>query len=168
MMFTKLDDFYAAHEQTRDATSKLLAVLTDESLARAVAPEHRTLGQIAWHIAVTIPEMMGRTGLGLSALDPEAPPPATADEIRDGYQRACDDLQATLKRDWSDAQLLETDDMYGQQWARGLTLRILLDHETHHRGQMTVLMRQAGLTVPGTYGPAKEDWRRWGMPEPPY
>jgi uncharacterized damage-inducible protein DinB len=29
---------------------------------------------------------------------------------------------------------------------------------------MTVLMRQAGLRVPGIYGPAKEEWEEHGMP----
>ncbi|WP_306434409.1 DinB family protein [Paenibacillus sp. J2TS4] len=40
--------------------------------------------------------------------------------------------------------------------ARGKLLSILLTHDTHHRGQMTVLLRQAGLTVPGVMGPTKE------------
>ena len=31
---------------------------------------------------------------------------------------------------------------------------------------MTVLMRQAGLTVPGVYGPAKEEWAVAGMEAP--
>jgi uncharacterized damage-inducible protein DinB len=42
----------------------------------------------------------------------------------------------------------------------------MLENEIHHRGQMTVLMRQAGLKVPGVYGPAKEDWAAMGMPAP--
>jgi hypothetical protein len=29
---------------------------------------------------------------------------------------------------------------------------------------MTVLMRQAGLVVPGVYGPAREEWAVYGMP----
>jgi uncharacterized damage-inducible protein DinB len=56
--------------------------------------------------------------------------------------------------------------MYGQQWQRGTTLMTVQMHESHHRGQITVLMRQAGLKVPGVVGPAKEDWRQFGM-EPP-
>jgi uncharacterized damage-inducible protein DinB len=28
---------------------------------------------------------------------------------------------------------------------------------------MTVLMRQAGLRVPGVYGPAEEEWGEMGM-----
>jgi len=42
----------------------------------------------------------------------------------------------------------------------------LIQHQNHHRGQMTVLMRQAGLTVPGIYGPAKEEWGNFGMEAP--
>lgn len=30
-------------------------------------------------------------------------------------------------------------------------------HEIHHRGQLTILMRQAGITVSGLYGPSKEE-----------
>jgi hypothetical protein len=28
---------------------------------------------------------------------------------------------------------------------------------------MTVLMRQAGLKVPGVYGPSREEWSQFGM-----
>ena len=66
------------------------------------------------------------------------------------------------------ATLEELDDMYGQQWPRGLTLAILLNHEIHHRAQMTVLMRQAGLVVPGVFGPSKEEWGEYGMNAPSY
>jgi uncharacterized damage-inducible protein DinB len=54
--------------------------------------------------------------------------------------------------------------MYGEKWTRAMALRALIQHEVHHRGQMTVLMRQAGLTVPGVYGPAREEWAAYGMP----
>ena len=44
-------------------------------------------------------------------------------------------------------------------------LMTLINHQNHHRGQMTVLMRQAGLTVPGVYG-SKEEWAAAGMEAP--
>jgi uncharacterized damage-inducible protein DinB len=53
--------------------------------------------------------------------------------------------------------------MYGEDWLNGLTLRILISHEIHHRGQMTVVMRQAGLRVPDIYGPTRDQWQEWGM-----
>ena len=81
------------------------------------------------------------------------------------YETASDSLVKALSN-WKDATLDETDNMYGETWRRGLTLQILLLHQTHHRGQMTVLMRQAGLPVVGMYGPTKEDWTKYGMPTP--
>ena len=56
--------------------------------------------------------------------------------------------------------------MYGESWKRGFTLDVLVRHQTHHRGQMTVLMRQAGLRVPGVCGPAREDWAAYGQSPP--
>ena len=74
----------------------------------------------------------------------------------------------TIAAAWTDEVLLDTDDLYGQTWPRGLTLSVLLRHEAHHVGQMTVLLRQAGATVPGVCGPAKEEWASMGREAPPY
>jgi uncharacterized damage-inducible protein DinB len=68
-----------------------------------------------------------------------------------------------LNNNWKDGMLEEEDDMYGEPWKKGQSLTNLVAHQCHHRGQMTVLMRQAGLRVPGFYGPAKEDWAQMGM-----
>ena len=71
-----------------------------------------------------------------------------------------------MKTNWNDETLEIEDTMYGENWQRGMTLTALLMHQAHHRGQMTVLMRQAGLKVPGVYGPAMEDWAAYGQPAP--
>jgi uncharacterized damage-inducible protein DinB len=167
-MYRKLDDFLGAWKSHSDATRKIFAALTDESIARTVAEGHRSLAGMAWHIVTTIPEMMKQTGLSLSAIDSESAPPATAAEICAGYDTTALELTAALGAGWDDAALEVVDELYGEKWARGLTLAILLNHEIHHRGQMTVLMRQAGLEVPGIYGPAAEEWDKMGMPRPPY
>jgi len=53
--------------------------------------------------------------------------------------------------------------MYGQEWMNAFSLWVEVGHQIHHRGQMTGLMRQAGLKIPGLYGPAREEWEAMGM-----
>jgi uncharacterized damage-inducible protein DinB len=165
-MFTTVSGFLASWKFESDGTSKLLAALTDKSLTQAVAPNERTLGRLAWHITTTIPEMMERTGLHLGGTPHEAPVPASAREIAAAYQELAGSLAKVVPESWTDASLLLEDDMYGMKWTRGVTLGVLISHQTHHRGQMTVLMRQAGLAVTGIYGPAREEWATMGVPPP--
>jgi len=165
-MFTTVAGFLESWKFESSGTSKLLAVLTDESLAQAVTPVGRTLGRLAWHITTTIPEMMERTGLHLNGPAPDAPVPASARAIESAYKEAARSVAEVVAASWSDATLTLEDEMYGMKWTRGVTLGVLISHQTHHRGQMTVLMRQAGLVVPGIYGPAREEWAQMGISAP--
>ncbi len=167
-MFCKLDDFFKGYQSLVDGTKKIFAVIDLDSMCQNVAPGHRTLRGLAWHIVITVPEMMNQVGLGLSSLDQKALPPGSPDEVRAAYDKVTDELVAALKAQWTDDDLTKTDELYGETWPRGVTLKVLMDHEIHHRGQMTVLLRQAGLPVPGIYGPSKDEWANFGMELPPY
>ncbi len=92
--------------------------------------------------------------------------PARAADVVSAYESSSRSLLAEIGARWDDAALLAEDEMYGDKWARGFTLLALVMHQAHHRGQMTVLMRQAGLKVPGVYGPALEEWSAFGAPAP--
>ena len=165
-MFRRVEDFLKAWERERAGTLKLLERLDDSSLSRAVAAESRTLGRIAWHLTTSLGEMMQRTGLSIAGPAPDAPLPTSADAIARAYQTASKAVADQVGSAWTDASLEIQDDMYGQKWPRGMTLFVLVTHQTHHRGQMTVLMRQAGLVVPGVCGPAREEWTAFGMQPP--
>jgi uncharacterized damage-inducible protein DinB len=167
-MYRTIEDFTKAYAVLSEGTLKVFEQLTDDNLDQSVGEGHRTLRQIGWHIVVTVPEMMRLTGLPLSAVDQELPPPDTPGEIIDGYKKVVAELVEAVEADWDDDSLTQADDMYGQKWERGLSLAALIHHEIHHRGQMTVLLRQSGGKVPGIYGPAKEEWTQYGMEEPPY
>jgi uncharacterized damage-inducible protein DinB len=91
-----------------------------------------------------------------------------AADIVDGYGKVTTELVDAVKNHWDDDALTKVDDMFGQKLARGASLSALISHEIHHRGQMTVLLRQAGCRVPGLLGPAKEEWPQFGMETPPY
>lgn len=166
-MFHTIDEFIEAWEYESRVTQQCLDRLTDASLGQAVTPEARTIGRLAWHIAQTLPEMMARTGLHVSGLGEHDPVPPHAAEIPAAYRAASASLIEQLRAHWTDATLAERDDMYGESWTRAQTLGALVAHQTHHRGQLTVLMRQAGLTVPDIYGPVREAWATMGMEAPP-
>jgi len=137
--------------------------ITDEVLTVKFNNEIRTPGRLAWHIAGAISELGHRMGLAFVEIDQDSPFPSTVKEIVDEYKRASDGLIKEIIEKWTDETLLVEDDMYGEMWKKGKTLGVLLTHQIHHRGQLTVVMRLAGLKVPGVYGPAKEEWANYGM-----
>lgn len=163
-MLRKVDDFVKDWEYEAESTGKILNALTDESLSQKVTPEGRDLGFLGWHLTQTLGEMLERVGLKIDAPGFDKDCPKKASEIADAYIKAAMSVTDEVKNNWTDETLLQTDDMYGETWARGLTLFYLIAHQAHHRGQMTVLMRQAGLPVPGVYGPSKEEWAAMGAP----
>jgi uncharacterized damage-inducible protein DinB len=165
-MFLSIESFLQIWEYEASSTQKILDTLTDESLHQSVAKDHRTLGRIAWHIVGTTHEMMSRTGLRFDAPEEGGGVPASAREIADAFRQSNEAFVAALKEQWNDSTLLEERNMYGFTWKNGYTLFVLITHLVHHRGQMTVLMRQAGLKVPGVYGPSREEWADMGMEAP--
>lgn len=169
-MFRTLDDVRACWTREADATLKLLAAVPDGALGQAVTEDHRDLRRMAWHLVESLLEMPARFGItlpdhGLVAGGFIGEPPQSVGEICAVYARNSEALLEALAH-WTDEDLVLSDDMYGETWLRGLSLWILVVHQTHHRGQMTVLMRQAGLPVPSIYGPTKEGWSAYGMDAP--
>ena len=162
-MFRTVEDFANTWKAETDSTRKVMRELTDASLAQRVSPGGRSLGRLAWHIALAPLEMLRQAGLQMHGLPDDAPVPATAAEIADVYESAAAQVTPAVSAAWSDEQMAGTIPMYGEQWTRGFVLWVLVAHQTHHRGQMTVLMRQAGLPVPGVYGPSREEWGTYGM-----
>ncbi|HMJ09643.1 MAG TPA: DinB family protein [Pyrinomonadaceae bacterium] len=163
-MLRTIEDFQKDWTYEAEATSKVLNVLTDESLSQKVNDGGRELGFLAWHLVMTLGEMLSHVGLTIDAPATTEACPSSAAEIAARYETAAKSVTDQVGKNWTDETLLQTDNMYGDTWARGLTLFLLITHQAHHRGQMTVLMRQAGLPVPGVYGPSKEEWQAHGIP----
>ncbi|MBX7223457.1 MAG: DinB family protein [Blastocatellia bacterium] len=165
-MYRTIADFERQWDHERETSLKILKALTPEALGQAVANDHRTIGRIAWHLVQTMPEMLNQTGLKVTGPHWDTPVPTTLAEIIAGYEASANSVLDEVKSKWTDETLLLEDDMYGERWTRGFTLMALTHHEAHHRGQISVLMRQAGLKVPGIYGPSNEEWAAIGMAAP--
>lgn len=163
-MLRKIEDFQKDWAYEVEMTGKVLNTLTDASLTQKVTADGRSLGFLGWHITQTLGEMLGLVGLKIDAPAFTEECPTNAGAIAASYEKAAKSVTHEIAKNWTDETLLQEDNMYGEMWTRGLTLFYLIAHQAHHRGQMTVLMRQAGLKVPGVYGPAKEEWAAMGAP----
>ncbi|MGD8306589.1 MAG: DinB family protein [Ignavibacteria bacterium] len=162
-MYNKLSDFLTEWKYESEATLKIFNQLTDAAIKKKFNDNIRTPGRIAWHLVTTIGEMVQRSGLKFDATPEDAPVPATKKEICDEYKRSSNGMISALQNEWNDKSLNEEVNMYEQTWKKGTILTVLIKHQAHHRGQLTVVMRLAGLKVPGVYGPAKEEWANMGM-----
>ena len=154
-MFSSIPQFLEIWSSESASTLKLLKVLTNNSLSQIIYPEGRTLGQLANHILETLTELPSKLQLGIQEEHADF---SDVKEIVSNYERCSHDLVESIAHKWTDADLLKTNNLYGEDWTNAFSLQVLIMHQCHHRGQMTVLMRQAGLIVPGIYGPSKEEW----------
>ena len=162
-MYRKIEDFTRDWKYESESTLKVFGNLTDAVLNKEINGDVRTIARLAWHITSSISEMINRTGLSVEGPAEHAEAPSTMKEIIDMYKRSSDSLLAEINK-WNDSNLTDEVPMYGETWTRGGTLMVLVTHQAHHRGQLTVLMRLSGLKVPGVYGPSKEEWAAMGLP----
>ena len=163
-MYRKIDEFIDDWKSESESTRKVFGALTNESLDQKVYDQGRSIRQLAWHITVSLSDTLHHSGLPAEAIDESQPAPKTVDELIKRYESESKKIPEIIKANWTDEMLDEEINIFGQQWKRDTVLSSLIKHEAHHRAQITVLMRQAGLKVPGVYGPSKEEWAAFGMP----
>jgi len=150
----------------------VLETIPDRLMDTSIDKGHRDLRRLAWHLVETVLELpqnlglkvKGPVGLGADGFIATPPPPTMA-EIAATYRAVSDSLLDHIGS-WSNTELGRAFSLYGESWTGAFALYVLVSHQTHHRGQMTVLMRQAGLHIPGIYGPTKEGWAQFGLEAP--
>jgi uncharacterized damage-inducible protein DinB len=165
-MLRTINDFVQIWSRELEGTQKIFKHLTDRSLGQQVDPQGRTLARLAWHITQNVREAMESMGLDPVGPAGHEPIPPSARAIFKAYSDSAIALLEQVKKNWTDETLAQKDAMFGEQWERGFTLMALVFHQIHHRAQMIVLMRQAGLDVPGLYGPARQEWAAFGKTPP--
>lgn len=161
-MFTRIEDFALEWTGEAELTASVLDLLTDASLGQEVIEGRRTLGQIAWHLVHSL-HYMTNLGLVFDAPSGGEEAPASAALIASEYRRISSDLLHAVRTQWNDGTLFESVVINKEAWLNGSSLRYSIMHQSHHRGQMTVLMRQAGLQLPNVYGPTYETWIEKGV-----
>ncbi|AIM16911.1 hypothetical protein HW35_12245 [Bacillus sp. X1(2014)] len=166
-MYVTIADFIREWNWEASLTQKVLEGLTDDSLSQKVYPEGRTLGRIVWHFTTNIPEYLAHFGLKMDEIEYAEKVPTSAKEIVETFKQISSSAAKAIEEQWTDETLKEVQIAFGRKETNAQILMGLIKHIIHHRGQATVLMRQAGIKPFGVYGPPKEDWIHLGVENPP-
>jgi len=162
-MYLKIEDFISEWNQESESTVKVFSKIPDNKKAEKVNDNVRSLDRMAWHITQTLTEMPHKAGIVEEDVLDNKPVPETFSEIIEIYKKYSDNLIDQLQKKWKDEDLTIEMEIYGMTWEKRKILSALVNHQVHHRGQMTVVMRLLDIEVPGVYGPSKEEWVKYGM-----
>lgn len=151
-------------EQEAQATRRALERVPGHRLGWRPHAKSRTLGELALHVAM-VP--------GVVAELLASPSPAQAPDFTDPVPQSAAELipaleqsLATVKRvlgDLDDAaltapwRLLRGDRELFVVPRAALLRSVLLNHWYHHRGQLTVYLRELDVAVPAIYGPSADE-----------
>ncbi len=166
-MDVTIADFIKEWKREAMLTQKVLDGLTDDSLQQQVHPQGRTLGRIAWHITTSIPEYLADFGLEIDKIENAGRVPTSAKKIVETFNNVSSSAYKAIEQQWTEESLEKVQNAFGREETNAQILMGLIKHIVHHRGQVTVLLRQAGIKPYGVYGPPKEDWIHLGIKNPP-
>lgn len=123
-----------------------------------------TMGQLATHVA-TIPHW-GEAIIGQDSFDVKTAPPAPKIQSRQELLAAFDHAAAAARKaiaGASDEQLMKPWSLKNGDQAiftlpRVAVLRsFIMNHQIHHRGQLSVYLRLNNVPVPSIYGPSADE-----------
>jgi len=150
-------------EQEAHTTKRVLERVPEAHLGWKPHEKSWTLGQLALHVAI-VPG-----GVAEAAAQPEIqvppfnqPSPATASELVPTLEQSVKKARAALGH-LDDAAMMATwrildGDREIMALPRIAFLRsIMLNHWYHHRGQLSVYLRQLNVPVPSIYGPSADE-----------
>ena len=160
----RIESILQEFDQEAGSTRRILERVPDDRLDWTPHPKSRTLGHLAMHIA-TVPGAVAAlaTAPSPSAMpqQPDTEPAGTADLLA-----AHDESVAAVHRllgGVSDATLMETVRItaFGREifaLPRIVVIRtVMLNHWYHHRGQLTVYLRELDVPLPSIYGPTADE-----------
>ncbi len=154
-------------DQEMARTRRLLERVPDEKAAWTPHEKSRSLGALASHLA-DIPGRMGSSlnqeSLDFAPVEGRAPPRAWTSraEALSRFDQGVAAARANMASN--------DDESYRRSWSlkragkvlftmprAAMVRNFILSHSIHHRGQLTVYLRLAGVPLPGTYGPSADE-----------
>ena len=151
-------------EQEAQTTRRVLERIPENQLNWRPHPKARTLGELALHVA-TVP---GSVAEFIASPSPAQvpdfidPSPPSAAELIPALDESIAKAKRVLARMDDEALMSTLRLVQGEREVfaipRAALLRsIMLNHWYHHRGQLTVYLRQLDVPVPSVYGPSADE-----------
>ena len=151
-------------EQETQTTRRVLERVPDNQLAWRPHEKARTLGELALHVAMVpggVAELVA------------SPSPAQAPQFTDPSPKSASELIPALDQSIAKAKKVlggmdDTTLMATWRLMQGdrelfavprvaLLRSVMLNHWYHHRGQLTVYLRELGVPIPSIYGPSADE-----------
>ena len=159
-----IDGMLQELEEEARTTRRVLERVPDDKLAWRPHPKARTLGELALHVAMVpggVAELVASPSPAQVPNFAEASPKSASELIPALDQGIAKAKQALSGMD--DATLMATwRMMQGEREVFALPrvalLRsIMLNHWYHHRGQLSVYLRELDVPIPSIYGPSADE-----------
>jgi len=147
-----------------EATRRVLARLPSDKLAWKPHEKSKSLGDLAWHVAMIPPRIAAMAQVD----EPDAmvfkspPKPDSPQGIMEGFEQGLRDAKEQLAK-LSDEKLsgkvrFRAGERTLAHLPRLAFLRtVMLNHGYHHRGQLSVYLRLLDVPVPPIYGPSADE-----------
>ena len=160
-----IDGLLQELEAEAETTRRVLERVPDNQLAWRPHAKARTLGELAFHVAMVpggVAELFGGPSPAEAPQFGADPRPKSAAELIPELDQSIEKAKTALGG-MDDATLLATFRlMAGDREIfavpRVALLRsVMLNHWYHHRGQLTTYLRQLGVPIPSIYGPSADE-----------
>jgi len=158
-----IQDLLQELEQEARATRRVLERVPDDRLDWKPHEKSMTIGELAMHVANlpgAIAEVSTRD-FDVKTVIPRPSATSTAEllvVLEDSLKRAKTLLVAMADAGLASPWRMVNGDQVIMSMTRGELLRsVMLNHWYHHRGQLTVYLRQTGALVPAVYGDSADE-----------
>jgi len=160
-----IDGLLQELEAEAETTRRVLERVPDDQLAWRPHAKARTLGELAFHVAMVpggVAELFGGPSPAEAPQFGADPRPKSAAELIPELDQSIEKAKTALEG-MDDATLLATFRlMAGDREIFavprvGLLRSVMLNHWYHHRGQLTTYLRQLDVPIPSIYGPSADE-----------
>ena len=160
---TPLDAIRQEYDHEVKTTRRVLERVPDDRLGWRPHPKSMSLGQLALHIAA-VPSIVAAMVQADSFEPPlgQAPEAKSRTEVLDRLTQSSAALDTALKglddrRLHGNVSFTRNGQTFFEMPRMAVLRSILLNHSYHHRGQLSVYLRELDVPVPSIYGPSADE-----------